>query len=219
MVTVTVFAEGGVLPGDSVDVATMDNSAALRQSLNRIFSESIEKRDDVQIVVEMKAGYKNVCKEFLRKADDSVVMFVDSECPAQDIPKWFEVLDSKDSINIPEDRRKNIYFMIQEMEAWILKDLQSVERWADLEGLTRVDLSPLAEHSLVRNKDVEDISKPSEKLRELVKHFFKRNGKKAKYGKLKTAPAMLDCVNVGVLKSLDSELTKFATNFSGQVLF
>ena len=218
MVTVTVFAEGGVLPGDSVDVATMDNSAALRQSLNRIFSESLEQRDDVQIVVEMKAGYKNVCKEFLRMADDSVVMFLDSECPAQDVPKWFETLDSKDSINIPEDRRMNIYFMIQEMEAWILKDLQSIERWADLEGLERVDLAPLANHSLIRNKNIENISKPNEKLRDLVKHFFMRNGKKAKYGKLKTAPAMLDCINVGVLKSLDAELTRFSKEFSGDVL-
>lgn len=215
MVTVTVFAEGGVLPGDTVDVATMDNSAALRQSLNRIFSEALEKRDDVQIVVEMKAGYKNVCKEFLKKTDDSLVMFLDSECPAQNISQWFETLNSKDSINIPEDRRKNIFFMIQEMEAWILKDLQSVEKWAELEGFKRVDLSPLADHSLVRNKNVENISKPNGKLSDLIKHFFMRNGKKVKYGKLKTAPAILDCVNVGVLKSLDDELARFSANFSG----
>lgn len=213
MVTVTVFAEGGAVDSGGVDAATMDNSAALRQSLNRIFSETIGKRDGVQIVVEMKAGYKNVCKEFLKKSDDSLVMYLDSDCVARDIPKWFEKLSLNDHVTIPDDRRNNIYFMVQEMEAWILKDLHSLELWAEKEGYERKDVSPLSQHSLVRGKDIESIKKPSKNLAQMVKHFFSRNKKKVKYKKLKNAPAILDCIDVGTLKAKDAELTRFSTTF------
>ncbi len=206
--------KGGVLEGDSADVKTMDNSAALRESLNRIFSESIGKKDEVQIIVEMQGGYKNVCKEFLKKKDAAIVMFIDSDCPLQNRVDWFEKLKDNDSIDIPKDFRANIYFMIQEMEAWILKDLTSIERWAEREGLERTDRKPLEKHSLVYGKEVECISKPNDKLAQLVKHFFKKNGKKVRYGKLKTAPAILDCIDVKILKSKDAELTRFSMNFN-----
>ena len=209
MVTVTVFAEGGTVDSGGVDAATMDNSAALRQSLNRIFSETIGKR----IVVEMKAGYKNVCKEFLKKSDVSLVMYLDSDCVARDIPKWFEKMSLNDHITIPDDRRNNIYFMVQEMEAWILKDLHSLELWAEKEGYERKDVSPLSQHSLVRGKNIESIKKPSKNLALMVKHFFSRNKKKVKYEKLKNAPAILDCIDVGTLKAKDAELTRFSTTF------
>ena len=51
--------------------------------------------------------------------------------------------------------------------------------------------------------------KPSEKLKIIMKRFFVKNKKAAKYGKLKTAPGLLDALNVTALISLDDELRRF----------
>ena len=42
-----------------------------------------------------------------------------------------------------------------------------------------------------------------------MKRFFVKNKKAAKYGKLKTAPGLLDALNVTALISLDDELRRF----------
>ena len=58
-------------------------------------------------------------------------------------------------------------------------------------------------------KNIEDISKPSQKLGIILKHYFIKNNKSAKYGKLKTAPALLDALKTSALKPLDNELQRF----------
>ena len=54
-----------------------------------------------------------------------------------------------------------------------------------------------------------DVSAAAEKLKIIMKRFFVKNKKAAKYGKLKTAPGLLDALNVTALISLDDELRRF----------
>ena len=51
--------------------------------------------------------------------------------------------------------------------------------------------------------------KPSDKLATIFKVYFEKKGKSARYGKLKTAPALLDALNTSSLLPLDNELQRF----------
>lgn len=83
--------------------------------------------------------------------------------------------------------------------------------------LSRDDISiviSIADHNLISGKNIEDISKPSAVVAILLKHFFEKriDGKKRKlavYGKLRTAPVLLDCLDVALLETQDSELVRF----------
>lgn len=225
MVNITIYVEGGVLPHPNIDAMTMDNSVALRQSLNRIFHEVLDK--EVQIKVLLKSGRLAAYKQFASEINESLFLFLDSDCPPSKLGSWFENFEEKENeqrirhgdnpdFQVPEEQREKIFFMIQEMESWILKDFSSITRWAEKKELTRLRVAEdMSQHTLVRRNNVEEITKPSEKLKSLLKLFFqKKDGGDLKYGKLRTAPDMLDCVDVSILLSKDSELKRFASIFN-----
>ena len=150
-------------------------------------------------------------------------LFVDSDMPRVDINRWFEKVETENPARrflIPDGQKQNIYFMIQEMEAWFLKQPQCFEVWAKNEGWTRRNpAEKIEEHSLLRGKNVEDIAKPSVATATILKHFFEKRtkGEKRKlavYGKLTTAPSLLDKLDVSSLELCDSELHRFKINES-----
>ncbi len=158
-------------------------------------------------------GYRNAAKLFI-DSDSDIVLFVDSDLPPSSTDKWFDKLTNKEnpekSIIIPDERKQYVFFMIQEMEAWFLKQPECMEKWAVTEGYSREDKAmQISDHSLIRNKDIEEISKPSKKLEILLKKFFKKGKKSATYGKLKTSPGLLDSLNAEELVAKDSQLQRF----------
>lgn len=209
MVTIRIIIEGGCSSADNSSVA--DNTESLRQSFNTFFSRLLGKND---ISIIMGYGYRNAAKQFLKQPSDAV-LFVDSDCTPDKLDDFFlRLKKSETPIIIPDDRKLNVFFMIQEMEAWFLKQPECFDLWAKHEGYTRRTDESIFEHSLIANKDIETIEKPSTKTNDLMKHFFEKTfpGKKrilAKYGKLKTAPILLDCLDVLKLETQDSELHRF----------
>ena len=67
----------------------------------------------------------------------------------------------------------------------------------------------ISNHSVIKGKEIEEISKPSQKLTILMKKFFKKGKKGASYGKLKISPGLLDVLNAEDLLSKDTELKRF----------
>lgn len=215
MVKLNIIVEGGVSFRD-VSADTVCNVESLRQSLHQFFSRLMGS-DDVSIVVHMGWGYRAAAKQYV-SGDASDCLYVDSDVPMDFLSEWFEkLLDDEcpeKSIVIPEERRERVFFMIQEMEAWMLKQPECLERWACAEGYIRKRREEaIEEHSLIRNKDIESIAKPSEKLAILLRTFFEveRDGKRkpVRYGKLKSAPGILDAIDAGALITMDSELQRF----------
>ena len=214
MVIIRIVVEGGY-QGHNADLITASNTESLRQSLHSFFSRLLA-RDDVSVVVVMGAGYRAAAKHFLQDMSASA-LFVDSDAPKSKLNDWFlrlESADVKKSILFTQERRQNVFFMVQEMEAWFLKQPECLEKWAERSNYSRRNQSAITEHSLIANKSVEDIQKPSVVLATLLKHFFERrlDGEKRKlaaYGKLKTASLLLDCLDVALLEAQDSELQRF----------
>ena len=212
MVNISVMIEGGAIDSNT-DVATVENTASLRQSFHRIFSEL--SGNEVKISVEPKAGYRNAARLFSKSSDNNTCLYVDLDDKKENIFNWFDELErGNNPIIISDNKKGNVFFMIQEMEAWILKQPEIIEVWGQKERYTRLNPQEvLAQHSLIAGKNIEDISKPSGVLYDIIKHFFSKeyNGKKKKiqYGKLKTAPKLLDCLDVTILKSNDTEAERF----------
>lgn len=74
----------------------------------------------------------------------------------------------------------------------------------------------MSTHHHINGKDIEQIRKPSDKLKDILKQTFqsdklRKNGKPkgVEYGKLKTAPSMLKYIDVNLLITNDSELSRF----------
>ena len=134
MVTLSLIVEGGVYP-DNVDASTASNVEALRQSLHSFFSRILN-RKDISIKLFMGQGYRNATKTFIA-SDIPIGLFVDSDLPPNDIDKWFDKLvnhhNPELSIVIPKEKVQYVFFMIQEMEAWFLKQPECLEKWAEKE--------------------------------------------------------------------------------------
>lgn len=215
MVKLSLIIEGGA-PGDNVSADTANNSEALRESLHKFFRRLLN-RDDIDIKLSMGYGCRNAAKQFINEKG-KISLFVDSDFPPSETDSWFNNLINKEhperSIVIPDDKKEYIFFMIQEMEAWFFKQPSCLEKWAEKEGYTKTDSTNIVDHSLLRNKNIEEIKKPSSKLKDIMKHFFKKGNKKAKYGKLKTAPSLLDELDVNELKTLDKELQRFYSSIN-----
>lgn len=217
MVRLNLIVEGGVYI-DNVSAETASNVESLRQSLHKFFNRVLS-RDDIEITIFMGAGYRNAAKQFVEE-NSLTGLFVDSDSPAKTKHLWFERLINTEhpemTIIIPEEKKKHVFFMVQEMEAWFLKQPECLNRWAEMEGYSRKDAKlDISEHSLIKGKDIESISKPSEKLSLLMKRFFFKETKAAKYGKLKNAPLLLDSLNVDSLIPLDLELQRFVSLING----
>lgn len=218
MVTIRIIVEGGIPAGNN-DLITANNTESLRQSLNCFFSRLLDS-DDISIIVVMGYGYRAAIKKFLQD-DSDTVLFVDLDAPKAEINKWFlkcETEKAENPLIFSDEQKKKVFFMIQEMEAWFLKQPECFEKWAAIESFDRRDHNAISEHSLLKGKNVEDISKPSVVVDTLMKHFYEKRiddkkRKLAKYGKLRTAPLLLDCLDVDLLEKQDTELQKFKNIF------
>lgn len=170
MVDIRIIVEGGG-PTASADVNTASNTESLRQSLNSFFCRLLN-RDDIRIIVGF--GYRNAVRLFVEDSSYNI-LFVDSDMPKSQIINWFEKLKTENvnkPIIIPVERQKDVYFMIQEMEAWFLKQPDCFEKWAEKEGYEKRNSDLIANHTLIHGKNIEDLHKPSEITKVLLKHFF-----------------------------------------------
>ena len=213
MVTITLFLEGGApLAQQKTSAAIFNNAEALRKSLN-LFFERLLHRDDINIVLQLKSSYRIAAKSFAA-ATDCVFLYIDSDCFPACVDDWMDrYYENGEPLQLSEEQKKRIFFMVQEMEAWFLKQPECLERWAHDENYIRLHKEQsIAGHSLIKNKNIEDIRKPSNVTSTLVKHFYKKtNGNKVKYGKMKSAPGILDHIDVDDLLPIGAELQRFVS--------
>lgn len=214
MVDITLIIEGGA-PKDTSDVQTVDNTPALRQSLHRIFNDVLG--IETNITIDLGTNYRRATNMFCLSSKKRLYLFVDLD-DAIDSSHWFlklatEKLDNP--IVVPSDKQEDVFFMIQETEAWILKQPASIERWGKHNNMIRLHPNEQVNtHSLIRNKNIESLRKPSDILATMLKHFYKKesaNGikKKVQYGKLTMLPSLLDHLDALDLITKDSELMRF----------
>lgn len=213
MVNLRIIMEGQAATSDMA-LSVAENAESLRQSIHAFFSRVLD-TDDINVSIFMGNGYRNAAKRYIERPEGSC-LYVDSDYPYTDREKWHDRLlnpkNPEKNIVIPTDMRGNVYFMIQEMEAWFLKQLECLPKWAAKAGFERVDeKDDICQHSLLRGKDVEDIKKPSKALAILIRKYYRDplTKRACKYGKMDTAPGLLDALDAKDLIPKDRELARF----------
>lgn len=216
---IRVMVEGGVINADSTQTKQHNamiqrNSAALRESLNAFFSRALD-GEDIDIKVSVASGYKAAAKQFVSKTDEDF-LYVDLDDKPENRQKWFEKL-ADNQVVFPEGREEVVCFWIPEMEAWFLKQPESLELWAMNERIAIKNGTKIAEDNNIKGKDIEHLQhKPSNVLntlfsRYLISETLDKRGKPKKlvYGKLRHAPGIIACLDAQRMIEQDGELSRF----------
>jgi len=179
MVNITIYIEG--VPSENPAVLTVDNSAVFREKCHQLFSQKLSSTEfNLQIKPFGSITQTRKMLEYIEIQCINAVFLLDLDAPKE---KREERLNQYE----PFDTRK-IFFMIQEMEAWILSQVDKIEAFAKNEGLIRKrEDEAINQNPLIKNKHPEQINKPSEKLDTILRQYFDvvkiRRGKERKIGK------------------------------------
>ena len=202
MVAVHTFVEG-VATFDSDDVNTVDRSTEFRRAFHKLFSQSIE-NERISLSIEPATGWKAAAKTYIRhkqKGDKSYCLLIDLDGKIETKPKMLnESLDGMEE-NLAHFQNE-VFFMVQEMEAWILSQPDVIEVYADNKGYRRKLEKKVSEHHFLRVHPIE-ISKPSEKIKTIFREYFeeqiirssKTKIKAVEYHKTKIAPDLINMLD------------------------
>ncbi len=127
-------------------------------------------------------------------------MLIDLDAPKADKEKRFQRYESFDT--------EKIFFMIQEMEAWILSQEDKIEAFGKSKGLVRKKVNQdIKDNPLLKGKNPEQITKPSEKLDTILRQYFdvvkirgnkeRKTGKR--YSKMKDGPKLIGLLELNSL--------------------
>lgn len=200
MVNVSIFIEGGVLPSDNVSVQTMDNSEKLREGFYSILSQ-VKSPTEFNIIIKQGSGNKqtvNFFKNRIHKEHNSLLL-IDLDC--QKDKKEERVLEFDLT-----DYSDNVFFMVQEMEAWIISQIDKIDTYYEGKFIRKKNGQALSEHIKIKNIHPEDITKPSIVLKEVLGQYFRtKDNKKKKYGKLKDGAGLLSIIDANDLRKTFSD--------------
>jgi hypothetical protein len=195
MVDVVIFIEGGVLLNDDVSVQTLDNSQKFRESFYNVFYKLIDKQA-FNINIQLGSGYKQAIKFFKTQLDKNSVLLIDLDNSIAYRDKRLLELEL-------ENYRDRVFFMIQEMEAWILSQPQKIDVCYRNNYKRERSTLNISDDTLLKGIHPEEIIKPSWVLKVLLKRYFsyEKRGKikKKEYGKLKDAPDLLNLLDASKL--------------------
>jgi hypothetical protein len=195
MVSITIFVEGGTLPPQNDAANTVDNSVKLTESFNKLF-RGVFDEDEFSVKIELKGGEKNAASFFKKAVADGKVSTL-----LVDVYKQ-KTKEEKIAYLKLEKEQGAVFFMVREMEAWILSQLDVIQQFSELENLDRKREEQLIiNHKQIKEKKIPEIDHPSKALKVIMEYFFKKkNGKKYKHGKLKHTPTMIALLDIQKLR-------------------
>lgn len=224
MVIRIVIEGGGLLNRNGIvdagTINTYDGSEVLREELKKFFMSVLE-ISDISVIVTYEGSNKNAAKIFIAQPEEDY-LYTDLDDVPEKRSGWFDKME-KDGFVIPDERKQDVFFWVQEMEAWFLKQPQCIEDWA---VARRIEIkTPIASDPLIAGKDIEHLAhKPSEVIKVIFRRDLKntkkgKDGKPQKlmYGKLRVAPRLIPFLNPQALKGQDSELHSFVESVKGKI--
>lgn len=183
---------------------TVNNSNRLREGFSKLLRQ-VFVEEDYNLEIKPSGGYKSAAKRFraLKEDKKETVLLIDLDAPKTEKPKKLEELDL---IDVAEE----VFFMVQEMEAWILSQPDKIEQFAEEERFViKNEGKKVADNNLIKGKDIEAIKKPSGRLNTIFEQHFQvikqqrgktPKAKKRGYGKLKDAPSLLELLDLSILR-------------------
>jgi len=128
MVEITIYVEGVMSTNPSV--LTIDNSVLFRESFHKLFSQKLHPENfDLRIVPFGTVTQARRKLDHLKKKGINGVLLIDLDAPKEQKNARIE--------NYSGYNTEIIFFMIHEMEAWILSQTDKIEVFGKNEDLTR----------------------------------------------------------------------------------
>jgi len=199
MVNITIYIEG--VPSENPAVLTVDNSAIFRESFHQLFSQKLSSTEfNLQIKPFGSITQSRKMLEHIETQKINAVILIDLDASKE---KREERLNQYKPFDT-----SNLFFMIQEMEAWILSQIDRIEEFGKNEGLLRKrDNEAINNNALIKNKYPEQINKPSEKLDTILRQYFdvvkirqgKERRKGKRYSKAKDGPKLIGLLELQIL--------------------
>lgn len=187
MVVVKIVVEGGIMPNSNVEAQTVANSERLRESFYKLLTQIVEP-EYFDLQIEMGAGEKNACKIFKNAVKkNNCSLLIDLDGAKQTRGNRLRDLEIDDYADF-------VFFMIQQMEAWILSQPTCIEKGMSFFNREKNELH--LSDDLIFKQLPYDISNPASKLNTILLRYysFHKKGikKKKKYGKLKDSPLFIE---------------------------
>lgn len=222
---IRIIIEGGALPNkndttDEKTIQTYDGSEVLREELKKFFTKALGV-SDISVIVSYEGSNKNAAKVFVAQPEEDY-LYTDLDDIPENRTEWFTKME-QDGIIIQDERKQNVFFWIQEMEAWFLKQPKCIEAWAAVRSI-EIKKS-IDSDTLIAGKDIEHlIQKPSDVMKIIFRRDLKSNKKgkdkkpqKVTYGKLRDAPRLIPYLDPQVLITQDNELKAFVDSVKNKV--
>jgi hypothetical protein len=204
MVTINILVEGGIGANDpqSNNPANVNNNNSLRQAFTKLFEKIV--RQQVKTVIYLLGPVGN---ERNVTHTDFEFYWRDLDRPATDKNEVRQNVMR----NIPSLSETQVYFFVQEVEAWILSQFDSL-------NVPQYTIQPgILQHSMLRQySHAGEIPKPSTKLIRLAELFVSENRKPDagfKYHKLKNAYQFIAALDVEQLKRDFEDVRNFSSLF------
>ena len=209
MVNISIFIEGGALQNDNVNVQTIDNSEKLRESFHLILSQVISS-DKFNITTKLGSSNKQTIKFFKKKIQNNKnsLLLIDLDGNKSQKANRISEFGLIDYYN-------KVFFMVQEMEAWIISQINVVDSYYEDKYTRKKSDKILSEHKKIKNIHPEDIKKPSVVLKEILGQYFSRRDNKnrnKKYSKVKDGAELLSLLD-------SNELRKTFTDFDDLIKY
>lgn len=196
MVDISIFIEGGVLPNDNISVQTIDNSDKLREGFYSILSQLVPSTE-FNIKIKQGSSNKQTINFFKTKIkkDANSSLLIDLDCSKHEKATKLSEFELT-------GYSENVFFMVQEMEAWIISQIDKVDAYYKNKLIRKRTGIALSNHHKIVNIHPEDIVKPSTVLKEILGYYFiTKFRKKKKYGKLKDGSILLSLLNANDLQT------------------
>lgn len=189
MVEITLFIEGAN-PILNDEALTMSASSSFREAFSTLFDRAL-KNNYTSIKIQPLGSIKNSRNKLdeTRDKNHESLFLLDLDCTKK--KKTERLSNNYNPADCPR-----IFFMIQEMEAWILSQPDKIELFAKSKRLIRQKEGiTISDAHNLKGKVIEDIVKPSQTLNRVLKDYFKTKSGDKSYSKSLDAPDLIELLD------------------------
>lgn len=176
MVKITIYIEGGV---PSSEESFLDNSVVFRENFHQLFVQKLPQNSfdlAIQPIGQISQAVKYL--EKINAQNINGILLVDL-----DGPKSIKAERLKNNYSSEPSK---VFFMIQEMEGWIISQPEKIEEYARANAFIFKRTEPIRSNSLIFGIHPEEIVKPGYRLDTIFRQHFALE--KRHKGTLKTKP-------------------------------
>lgn len=213
MVEVTIYLEGGTMPGEkNAAASTVSNTEVFREKFNQLFAQQLD-ADKLNLKVRNMGSVSQTRKRLkkIKEKGEAAVLLIDLDAPASEMKK--RLIDNYDS----EPVTGIIFFMVQKMESWILSQSHILDELATTQNWERKKKhlkDAITDDKSLKGIHPEAIKNSDTRMNTIFQQYFckedlrKNKFVNVKYRKMKEGPLLIGLLDLDKLCNTFSEAAR-----------